>query len=135
MAAAIAGLCAYTPVQVAMWESLKANCARDNLSLAEGAMAITTGDLANDVAEESGLGGLFERGKEEELRSLLYADDDEDDSDASSLRDYDHYKLKTHSFNEYRSGTYLNQSRNRERLILQYVKNNVVYVFVFVFLF
>jgi hypothetical protein len=104
VATTLAAICAYPPLQEAMREAVKASCARENLSLAEGAMAITRGELVDDVAEESGLGGLFEKGKEKELLSSFYADDDEDDFDGSgSLRDYDHYKLKTHSFNEYRS--------------------------------
>jgi len=122
VAATLAAVCAYAPLQEALWESIQANCERDSLSLAEGVMSsIAKGALLQGSAEASNcsfVGGTShtdedqdgchtEKGKEREGRPSSLREEETGDFEsacsATSLRDYDHYKLKTHSFNEYRS--------------------------------
>jgi hypothetical protein len=117
--ATLAAICAYVPLQEALREAIQANRERDSLSLAEGVMSsIAKGALPQDSAEDcrSWAGGPShtdedrdgchtEKGKEREGRPSSLREEVESACSATSLRDYDHYKLKTHSFNEYRSGT------------------------------
>jgi hypothetical protein len=115
--ATLAAICAYVPLQEALREAIQANRERDSLSLAEGVMSsIAKGALPQDSAEDcpSWAGGPShtdedrdgchtEKGKEREGRPSSLREEVESACSATSLRDYDHYKLKTHSFNEYRS--------------------------------
>ncbi len=115
----LAAICAYVPLQEALREAIQANRERDSLSLAEGVMScIAKGALPQDSSEDSRSwtggpshtdedrdGCHTEKGKEREGCPSSLREEVESACSATSLRDYDHYKLKTHSFNEYRSGT------------------------------
>jgi hypothetical protein len=74
-------------LQEALWESIQFNYEHNSLGLAEGVMS--------SIAKGSD-GEQAEKGKERE---------ESGSNCPASLGDFDHYKLKTHSFNEYRSGT------------------------------